>query len=110
MDMPRWAFYFLAISAGLVGGIGDALLNQWAKFGGKLWWMASGYLFWIIALTMFVLMLKKAPLAHCVVLFLLTNCIFIIAVSCLVFHEDISAQKLAGIVLAIIAMVIIELG
>ncbi|HBE90794.1 MAG: hypothetical protein A3E37_02805 [Candidatus Andersenbacteria bacterium RIFCSPHIGHO2_12_FULL_46_9] len=110
MDMPRWAFYLLAISAGLVGGIGDALLNQWAKHGGKWWLIASGYLSWVVALTLFLLMLKKGPLAHCVILFLLSNCIFIIAVSNLVFHEDISAQKWAGIILAIVAIVIMESG
>ena len=104
------AFYALSILAGLVGGMGDVLLNKWAKTGGNVWWLGGGYACWLIALTLFVFMLKWGFLAHCVVLFLLANCLFVIAASNLVFHEPISAQKWCGIGLAITAIVVMELG
>lgn len=110
MDRARIVFYVLAISAGLIGGVGDALLNQWVKTGGKLWWLGGGYTCWLLALTLFVLMLKRGLLAHCVILFLLSNCVFVLIVSSLVFHEAISIQKWVGIILAIVAIVMMELG
>lgn len=110
MHRAYLAFYTLSLLAGLIGGIGDALLNKWVKTGGNICWLGGGYACWLVALTLFVFMLKRGLLAHCVVLFLLANCIFVIAASRLVFQEDISMQKWVGIGLAIAAIVIMEMG
>lgn len=110
MDSTRILLYVLAVFAGLIGGVGDALLNQWAKAGGKAWYAIGGYCCWLIALTLFTAMLKRGLLAHCVILFLVANCLLVLLASALVFQEHLSPQKWLGIALAIVALIVIEMG
>lgn len=110
MDSTRILLYVLAVFAGLIGGVGDALLNKWAKLGGGVGYAIGGYSCWLIALTLFTAMLKRGLLAHCVILFLVANCLIVLLASVLLFHEQLSDQKWMGIVLAIAALIMIETG
>ena len=100
----------LAIGAGLVGAVGDCLLNQWAKYGGRVWWAIGGFVCWNLALGLFTWMLGKGLLAHCVLLFLTSNCLLVLMVSRLVFREAMTAQQWVGVFLALVALVLMERG
>lgn len=110
MDHARICLYILAMASGLIGGGGDILLNQWAKVSPKLGYLLGGYACWMVALVLFTCMLKKGMLADCVVLFLLANCAVALIAGPLLFHDHMSAQKWAGVVLAIFALVLMHTG
>lgn len=110
MDRAHICLYLLAMTSGLVGGVGDILLNHWAKISSKLGYLIGGYACWIVALMLFTAMLKKGMLADCVVLFLLANCAVALIAGPLLFHDHMSAQKWAGVVLAIFALVLMHTG
>lgn len=109
MSLSRAGLYALAVGAGLIGGVGDAFLGKW-KHSGAWVWVLAGFACWNVALGLFLLMLKRALLAHCVVLFLLANCLLTVAVSQYVFDEPLSRQKWVGVALAVAAIVVMELG
>lgn len=86
------------------------LLNQWAKHSGKGWWLLGGILFWNVALGIFILMLKRGMLAHCVLLFLLANSVIVLAASRFLLHEGLSKEQWIGIFLGLIALALMEHG
>lgn len=110
MNSDKVTFYVLAMTAGLVAGVGDALLNKWAKTsGGSFWWVFGGIACWNVALVGFLLLLARGLLAHAVVLFLLTNVVAVLLLSRYVFNEELSTQKWLGITLAVLAVILMEL-
>lgn len=105
--MPN--IYFLVIAAGLIGAIGDALLNQWAKNGGR-YWLLSAYIVWIITATIVGFLLKKEFFGIAIVMFLLSNIAFVLIISRFHFSEHLSPMQWLGIAIAIIAVVLMEQG
>lgn len=109
--MKTLIFFALSISAGTIGAIGDALLNQWAKHGGSWWWIVGGFVGWNIALVIFLYMLKKQYLlAYSAGFFAAANSVAIMILCWLVFHEELSRVSWLGIGLVFIGLVIAELG
>lgn len=110
MDRTRVMLYVLALVSGLVGGAGDILLNHWAKVSSKWVYLVGGYACWIAALVLFTIMLKKGMLADCVILFLLANCAVALIAGPIMYNDSMSAQKWAGVGLAICALVLMHTG
>lgn len=110
MDKAQANFYFLSILAGLMAAIGDSCLNQWAKHDSKGIWLFGGFVFWNVSLLLFLSMLKRGMLAQCVVLFIITNCILVLLISHFTFHAELSRQQWLGIFLAVLGVVVMELG
>jgi len=110
MAYARMMFYTCVICAGLLGGLADALLNQWAKTGGKIWLVIAGFGCWNVALTIFLFMHKRAFMSQCVMLFILANCFIVFFLSYFWFQEAISTCKWIGIALGILAVLFMELG
>mgnify|MGYP000536513406 CR=1 FL=1 len=108
--MSRTAIYLvLATVAGLFAGIGDTLLNHWAKSDGRPGWIISGMLVLNVALLIFAYVLKKGTLAESTVLFILTNVVFVAIVSRFVLHEAISPGRWVCLSVAIVAVAVMEL-
>lgn len=101
--------YLLALIAGLVGAVGDAFLNQWAKNSG--WhWLFAGYLGWFVTATIVAIMLKKELFSSGVMLFLLANIVFALILGRTFFLERLSFWQWVGIALGIVSMVLMECG
>lgn len=111
MEYPRLVFYSLAIGAGLIGAVADCCINKWAKSGGTAWWVVVGIMFWNVALTLFIYLLKQGHhLSHCAALFAAANGALILLACWLVFRENLSALSWAGVGLIFIGVVVLELG
>lgn len=103
--------YALIIAAGLLGAVSDAVLNQWAKIGGAAWLLAS-YVAWIAVATVlgFLFRSKHLSFSTTVVVFLVTNVVFVLLLDSLAFKEKVTGWQWLGIGLAIAAVVAIEFG
>ena len=107
----RCMFYVLAVFSGLVGGVGDGLLNRWAKNGGTLWWIVGGYLCWNIALTVFFAMLKSGYyLSQSAAVFGAVNGCVILGLGWFAFREQLSPVGWAGVSIIFIGLVLTEIG
>lgn len=104
-------FYALLVGAGLLGAISDAILNQWAKVGGVGWLVAS-YAAWCLVATVlgFMFRAKHFGFGAAMVIFLLANVVFAVAVDYVAFKGKITKTQWAGIGLAVAALVVLELG
>lgn len=103
----RVTLLLLAAVAGVLGGAADVWLNVWVKSSG---WMnlVIGYLFWNLALALFVYLLKTSSLAEVVIWFLVANSAVVLGASKFYFVEDVSLRQWIGIALALIGVIIME--
>jgi len=107
--------YFLAAFAGLMAAIGDGCLKIWIDQGHKfdasgLYQLAGGVIFWNISLAIFVRMMLYGSFAQSVMLFIVSNYVFALLISQFWFGETLSTVQWGGIVLALLAIVLMELG
>ncbi len=111
--------YLLAGFAGFLAAVGDSFLNVWAKtlpetviFMGmqKSVFMMGGLVFWNSSLVIFILMLQRGFLAQSVVLFIVSNCVFALLMSQIWFGEKLTMVQWFAIVLAVGAVVLMEMG
>ncbi len=107
----RELFYIFSFLAGLLASVGDSFLNHWAKgASNSLDNLVAGVIFWNISLVFFTLMLKRGLFAESVVYFVVANFLISIVISQVFFHEQLSPLKGFGVVLALCALVAIDLG
>ena len=103
-------YYCVAGAAGLIGGLGDIFLNQWAKSTGGAWALALGFALCNLALGGFVWMLRRAPLASAVIVYLVAGTALTYIASRFVINEQVSRQRLIGVVVALTGLAIAEAG
>ena len=103
-------FYVVAILSGACGAFADGFLNHWAKKGGGWVSLLVGYIFWNIGLLLFLHILRSGTLAQVAILFLVTNSAIVLVLSQCFFHEPISLQRWVGITIALVGILIMELG
>jgi drug/metabolite transporter (DMT)-like permease len=109
-ERTRTVFYLVALAAGLMGGVGDVYINRWAKNVGSLPSLALGFALCNGALALFTWLLRRGSLASTVVVFLVANTLLTLAVSQLVLAEPVSRMRWTGIFVAIVGVVMVELG
>jgi len=109
-ERSRLAYYFAACASGLIGGIGDVFLNQWAKGTRGAGSLAVGFALCNVALAGFVWMLRRAPLASAVIVYLVAGTALTYIASRFVLNEQISRQRLFGVVVALTGLAIAEAG
>jgi drug/metabolite transporter (DMT)-like permease len=110
LDRARLLFYGVALAAGLVGGVGDVFINRWAKNTSGLGSLVLGFALCNGALALFTWLLRRGSLASTVVVFLVANSLLTLAVSQAVLAEPLSRMRWAGILVALVGVVILELG
>jgi drug/metabolite transporter (DMT)-like permease len=104
-------FYVLAVIAGLVGGVGDGLLNRGAKHGGMFWWAFGGFACCNIALTLFFIMLSSGNyLSQSGAVFDVANGLVILCMGWFIFHEKLSLMSWFGIVVIFSGLMLTEIG
>jgi hypothetical protein len=96
---------------GLVGATGDILINRWAATGSFRWWLAAAP-FWLgmMSLLGYTLRGSLAQFSVTVVIALIVNILFVLLWDTIIMKTQMPAIQLVGIVVAVAAMILIELG
>ncbi|HEY4506495.1 MAG TPA: hypothetical protein VJJ24_03555 [Candidatus Paceibacterota bacterium] len=101
----------LAVLMGVVGATGDILVNRWAATGSFRWWlMAAPFWLGMMSLLGYTLRANLAQFSVVVVIALLVNILIVLLWDTVIMKTQLLSLQLAGIVVAIVAMVLIELG
>lgn len=103
--------YAVLVFAGLLGAIGDSVLNQWARTFSVTWLLAA-YATWLADATVLGFILHRGYFTFgiAVVLFLLVNSAGVLALDWRFFGEHPTIWQWIGIGFALIAILCIELG
>ena|SRR3989344_7994607 len=91
--------------AAIAGTLGDAFFNEAAK-NGQIKWILVGFVFWNLTSFLFFLVLKHQLLNWSVIALVLLNMMFALLLSYYYFGEPFSQRTVAGIIFAIIAIVL----
>lgn len=105
----RVALYSIIVFAGVLGVIGDSLLNQAAKMHRPILLIPALFLLNILSLILYGLFFKQ-EMGWAVVVLLLVNIVLVVVAGWGIFHEKINAWTFWGVVLACIAVVLMEIG
>lgn len=105
------AVYGVLILVGLVGAVGDAAVNQWARTHRSEWWIVS-CLIWIGAATLFGVVLRWGYFSFsvAVVLALLVHSGMVLLLDRMCYGVRLAAIQWVGILCAIIAFCLLEIG
>lgn len=101
--------YFLIIGVGISSGLGDVLINQYAKSGAPKWFVA-GCVSWIISAAFFAYILKKQLFAPGVALYFLVNLSMALIIGKFYFGDRPSLVQWFGIIVGVAAMLLIVRG
>ena len=104
-----WFAYALLASAGVIGAVGDALLNYWVRTHRDLWLAVSSAL-WVTAAISFAWLLKTEhfTFATAVVLGLLTHLTLAVVLDRCCFGGSFTSWQWVGFVFAIAAVVLLN--
>ena len=103
--------YFLLVLIGLSGSVGEILLYKGVKSVNSLWLLAAGGL-WFVSLMLMGLLFKMEHFSFGAVVVLATIIHLTVAVlwGLLFTGNRISPLELAGLILAVIAVILLEVG
>lgn len=103
--------YGLLLIVGITGGIGDILLYKWAKTH-SIFWLAMAYGVWLCSLTLLGLFLRIEHFTFSAALVLATMIHLIVGLLWSFFFTEatLSSIELAGLILGIIAVILLEVG
>lgn len=94
---------------GVVLTVGDIIMKRWTQTNEPFVY-AGGMVVYLIGLTFLAFSFKYKGIAVASVLFIVFNVATLAIVGWLFFNEPLSAHKLIGISLALIAVVVLEMG
>jgi len=103
--------YGLLVIIGGVGGIGDVLLYKWAK-SQNIVWLIFSYFAWLFSLTLLGFFLRLEHLTFGATIVLATAIHLVVGLVwsfCFVGNKP-SRLEMAGIVLAVAAVILMEMG
>lgn len=103
--------YGLLVIVGFIGALGDATINEWARTS-RLWWWLVSIPIWIAAATLFgyVLHWQYFNFSLAVVVALLVHSGAVLLFDRTILGARFSALQWVGVVLALLALVLLELG
>lgn len=94
--------------AGFVAVAGDWCLKRFADGSGP-WPLAQGLLLYIVSVAAFGLSLRLGPLLMNGAVYVVLNGMGVLLLSRFVFHEVISVRQWAGLALAVVGIVLMEI-
>jgi len=103
--------YGLLLLIGVTSGVGDILLYQWAKSRGTVW-LLMAYTVWIFSLTLYGFLFRTEHFSFGAAVVLATVIHLVISVLWGLFFTEskLSTIEMAGLILAIIAVILLEVG
>lgn len=102
-----WPLLWSAL-AGAFAGAGDLCLKLGAQSVGRSW-TVGGAALWACSAVLFARALRLQPLLVAGTTFVTVNAVIVVVLSQVVFREPVLPLQWAGIALAVIALVLIEL-
>ncbi|MEI7718987.1 MAG: EamA family transporter [archaeon] len=99
----------LLIAGGLVVTVGDLFMKDWV-ITNKSWIYVLGMIFYLIGMNFLALSFKYKNIAVASVIFILINVITLLAFSYFYFQEKLTGFEIAGVILGILAIIMLELG
>ncbi|MFM7316790.1 MAG: hypothetical protein ACKO5E_07560 [bacterium] len=110
-SLSPWVAYSLLVASGLTGGLGDIWIYNWAKSGKPHWLFLAGFV-WLASLFLFGLLLKWDSRTFSAAFMLCTVMHVVLVIICdiLYFGGRLNRLEWAGMVVAAIAVVMLEIG
>lgn len=102
-----WTFLGLAAASGLLFTAGDILLKYWAESAGKLHFVGA-LLLYLVAAVALGFSFRRREVAVAVAVLVSFNVIAISVAGFYLFGESLAPRELAGIALAVIAVVLLN--
>ena len=104
---------FIALALLAIGGliltVGDLFMKEWVVTN-KSWVYLVGMIIYIIGLNFLAFSFKYKNIAAATVIFMLINIITLLVFSYFYFHEKLSGLEIAGVILGVAAIVLLELA
>ena len=103
--------FLMVVAVAMLGGVGDVLVNQWAKTQLVQWWLWSIPV-WVLTATVFGVALreKRYSFGITVVVILLLHSGLVLAWDALVERASLAPTQWAGVAAAMVAIVLMEVG
>jgi len=103
--------FLMVLMVAILGVVGDLLINQWAKTN-QIHWLAWSVPVWVVLATIFGLLLRQKhyTLGIAVLVILLLHSGFILIWDVVVEGSVLTPTQWAGVVAAMIAIVLMEIG
>lgn len=102
-----WA---ISIVGSIVAAIGDAVLKKWADNPGEWKYLAFGCLVYLAEVFFFAGCMRYRSLSSAVSMFVTMNALFGVLIGIFWYGDRPSAMTAAGMLLALVAVVLMELG
>jgi multidrug transporter EmrE-like cation transporter len=99
----------LLAAGGVVLTVGDLFMKEWVTTN-KSWIYIVGIIIYIIGLNFLAFSFKYKNIAVATVIFVLINITTLLIFSYFYFHEKLSGLEIAGVLLGIAAIVMLELA
>jgi multidrug transporter EmrE-like cation transporter len=99
----------LMVAAGVIATAADWLLKSWSVHG-KTWQLPVALLVYVVATMLFAFSLKTGTILGNGTVYAVINGLGVVAISRLVFRENLSAMQYAGVGLAVAGLALIELA
>ena len=106
-----WLLYGLLIAIGISGGLGDIWIYKWSRTG-SAWWFAIACGVWLISLLLFAFLLKldDRSFSASFILSSISHVVLVIVCDLAYFGGRLSRLEWAGITLAVVSIVLLEMG
>lgn len=112
LSNPVVTTYLMLILVGVAGAVGDILVSRWAKTDG-IGWLLGSWLFWIASVTLFGYFLKSDRFAFSTAISFIAfaaHGVVSLLFDFLFLQTRLSREEWLGIALAIIAVLVLEVG
>ncbi len=108
MISSRLSFFLLIVLAVAFEVVSDTLFKHWSNTGRTLW-IVIGVVLYVASTVFWAFTLKHESLSKAIMVFTITNVIAVLAVGRWVFHESLSGRAMAGMILGLIGLVLMEM-
>ena len=107
MDHQVSWFYALIVTGAVLEVAGDVMLKQWAV-GKGISWFVSGELIYTMGAIAWAVSLKYKDLGKAVSIFMAMNVALVVVMGAVLYKEKLSGWNLAGVAMAICAIILCE--
>ena len=107
--MNRLFPLFLLLIGGIILTIGDLIMKEWVVKN-RNWFYVLGILIYVVGLNFLAWSFKYKNIAIASVIFVIFNVITLTLVSWIVFKEKLTPLEIAGLLMGLFSIVILELA
>ena len=105
----KWLPLAILLAAAIIATIGDILLKKWIITKGT-WLYILGILMYLIAANFLAQSFRYKNIAVASIIYVVINIIILSVVSWFYFKETLNTMQIAGIVLGLVSVIVLELA